>query len=256
MCATELHQTLQLLDHHYGTNVRRWLHDIYQFAEGIRRPEHLSDYAKRITQESRPGLLTDYYLSLELAKLIVLHSKSRVKLKIAKYLDGLAQADNTVDELDPQRVLALMELTKAMSLVSCQMAAEKRHLRLYEQRNNGDALNWWRYRAHLLGYSNDSLRRQLGHKGIAAKGKTQRDMLLALDPQEMIRTGVFDLFMAEGKDERYARQMADLAKAFAKEMKVEVSDDRRQASLFAPQIDPGLVAQLREPLVEMRGAAA
>ena len=65
VCATDLHKTLQLTDHHYATNARRWIHDIYQFEDGIRRPEDLRDYAKRVTKESKRGLLTDYYLSLE-----------------------------------------------------------------------------------------------------------------------------------------------------------------------------------------------
>lgn len=242
VAAINLHQVLQLPDHHYAANVKSWLTDVYDFRDGIRRPVRMQDFAPR----NAPGntIVKDYYLTVELAKLITLHSKSKAKLKFAKWLHALESEPEQAGGLNKDQVLHVLELAKAMGMVSCQEAAEKRHLQVYEQRN-GDAANWWKHRAEVLGYSAESLREKLNAMGKKARGKTQRHMLMQLDPYELIRTGVIDLFMAMGKSERYARNMGDLAKAFARELKVEVFDDRSESLLFAPNANDRLVNELK-----------
>jgi phage anti-repressor protein len=246
VAATELHQTLQLTDHHYATNVKRWITDIYEFSDDIRRPEKLRDFANRKVKGN--PILKDYYLTVELAKLICLATKSKVKLKYAKLLSH-AEADeaqaNTA-KLNEADVMKVLELTKAMSMISCQEAAEKSHLKIYEARNGGQTANWWKYRAEVLGYSATALRRKLMAMGKTAQGKTQRQMLLQLDACELIRTAVIDQFMAMGKTKAFACSMGDLAKRFAKELRIEVQDDREgMASLFAPRANDRLVKEIR-----------
>ena len=82
--ATNLHQVLQLADHHYAANVKKWLTDIYEFKDDIRKPIAMRDFAKRQLRDNH--VLKDYYISVELAKLITLSSKSKVKQKYAKWL--------------------------------------------------------------------------------------------------------------------------------------------------------------------------
>lgn len=241
--ATNLHQALQLPDHHYAVTVKNWLTDIYEFRDGIRRPVKMQDFAPR----NVPGntILKDYYLTVELAKLITLNSKSKAKLKYAKWLFSMEDEPEHTDRLSKEQVYHVLELAKAMGMVSCQEAAEKRHLKIYEQRNGGDATNWWKHRAQVLGYSAESLRQRLYAQGKKSRGKTQRHLLMQLDPYELIRTGVIDLFMAMGKNEHFARSMGDLAKTFARELKVEVFDDRSEALLFAPNANDRLVNELK-----------
>lgn len=249
--ATELHQALQLTDHHYATNVKRWLTDVYEFSDDIRRPEKLRDFAPRKMLGNT--LLKDYYLTVELGKLIALSTKSKAKLKCAKWLSALEEREDPADLLTKEQVLQVLELTKAMSMASCQEAAEKSHLRVYESRNGGASSNWWKHRAQIVGYSASSLRDRLLAQGKSAQGKTQRQMLLQVDRHELIRTAVIDLFMAIGKSKQYARHLGDLAKALAKELDIEVYDDRAgTASLFAPQADDQLVNELRG--LETQGA--
>jgi phage anti-repressor protein len=83
--ASNLHAALELPVRQYGALVRRWLRDAYEFADGsIRRPQAYRDFAKR----PRPGEpIEDYYLTLELAKLIALRTNSKAKLKYARLLD-------------------------------------------------------------------------------------------------------------------------------------------------------------------------
>ena len=85
--ATNLHTALKLPVRQYGAQVRKWLRDAYEFEDGIRRPQMYRDFAKR----PRPGEpVEDFYLTLELAKLIALRSTSKDKMKFARLLDAYA----------------------------------------------------------------------------------------------------------------------------------------------------------------------
>ena len=88
VAASNLHQVLRLPNHQYSTHLRSWLKDLYEFSDGgIRKPQTLRDYARR----PRPGEpFEDFYLTLELAKLIALRTRSKVKLKYARLLDAVA----------------------------------------------------------------------------------------------------------------------------------------------------------------------
>jgi hypothetical protein len=57
--------------------------DVYEMTAGVRKPEIMRDYARRPRPEEP---VEDYYLTLELARLIALRSTSKEKVKVAKYL--------------------------------------------------------------------------------------------------------------------------------------------------------------------------
>ena len=85
--ASSLHAALKLPVRQYGTLVRRWLRDVYEFSDGIRKPQPYRDFAKR----PRPGdPIEDFFITLELAKLIALRTNSKNKLKYARLLDIVA----------------------------------------------------------------------------------------------------------------------------------------------------------------------
>ncbi|MBK8045579.1 MAG: hypothetical protein KBG02_04690 [Haliscomenobacter sp.] len=242
--ATHLFQLLELPVHNYGVLIRRWLKDVYAFRDGIRRPVVMKDYAPRKLKDSQ-SVLEDFYLSVELAKHIALHSRSRSKMKYARQLQELSDEEGAMNSLTKEELSDLLELTKALCLRSCQEAAEHRHLKVYESRNGGSSANWWIYRAHVLGYSSDSLRKQMHEQGLNPKGKTQRQMLQQTDPYELLRTGIIDHFIALGKHREYARNMGDLAKSLAKEMKLGLFDDRLSGNMFAPEINIDLMQQVK-----------
>lgn len=88
VAASNLYQTLGLPAAQYGASIRKWLKDLYEFREGIRRPQALRGYARR----PRPGEpMEDFFITLELAKLITLRTNSKQKLKYARLLDLIAQ---------------------------------------------------------------------------------------------------------------------------------------------------------------------
>jgi len=241
--ATELYQVLELPAANYTRNLKRWLNDVYEFRDGIRKPVKLQDYASR---PSGDPLVEDYYITIELAKMITLNSSSKVKQKYARYLFSLEDKVENAELLTKDQVVAVLEMAKAMGLVSCQMASQQRHLETYEQRNGGNAANWWNFRSRLLGYSADDLRQKTERSGRPAKGKSQRQLLLALDKYEMIRSGVIDLFMGMGKSERFAKNLGDLAKIFARELRVDIFDDRPgTAPSFLPNVNKAVVQEIK-----------
>jgi len=241
--ASNLYEALQLPPHLYKSTVKYWLNDVYDFGDDIRQPQPLNDYA---VKQLKHSLRKDYYLSLPLARLITLNSNSKVKLTFARQLSKLVKSVNDRSELfTKDQVLAVMELTKVMGLVSCQAAVESR---LQRDRFSNPAHHrmWWRYRAGLLGYSVETLQAKMTEIGQAYKGKNLRQMLLKVDKYEVVRMAVVELFVALGNSEDYARNMGDLAKVFAKELQVEIRDDRKDSLPFTPNNgNPELIRQLR-----------
>ncbi len=231
---TNLHDALQLPAHKYNSNVARWLTDCYAFKDDIREPAPLKDFAERKLKLSKRK---DYYLSLELARMITLNSDSKVKRQYALWLTRMERQNHPVanpGKFSKDQIIAVLELTKAMGMVSCQKSVEKHHLRAYQQKN-GFPHRWWEYRANLLGYSAEELKSKMEEVGQNYKGKNLLQMLMQLDKYEIIRMAVIDLFLALGKDAAYAKSMGDLAKIFAAEMKIEIWDDRKAAIHFQPQ---------------------
>lgn len=240
VAASNLYQVLELPKAQYVKNVKTWLTDVYEFRDGIRKPVILQDYSKRKTPTH--VIFDDYYISVELAKKITLNSSSKKKHKYAKHLLALEDKVENAELLTKDQVMAVLELSKAMGMMSCQTASEAAHLRTYEARNGGNAANWRGFRSRIFGYSGETLRRKAESMGKSTKGKTIRHLLAQADDKyETVRTGVMDFFMGMGKSERYARNLGDLAKAFAKELKVEIYDDRKSGGMFTPNINPEVI---------------
>lgn len=250
--ATDLHQALQLSDQHYAANARKWLNDFYEFTDGIRKPIKMQEFAPRKTAENT--IWQDYYLSVELAKQIVLRTRSKVKQRFAKQLAREMEGEELMGLSAPQ-FKHLVEVTKAMTLVSCQEECERRHLRLYRDRNGASAANWWQYRSDILGYSTEELRDKLRRRGVQYVEGNHRQILAQADPFELIRAGVIDLFMAIGKSQFYAQRMGDLAKNLAQTLDLQIIDDHRKVDLFTEAVDPELVHRLKQPVTEQLVAA-
>ncbi|MEL6865652.1 MAG: hypothetical protein AAFP19_14590 [Bacteroidota bacterium] len=240
--ATNLHKALKLPAHRYNSNIEKWLSDVYAFRDDIRKPSEFKDYALRQLQFAKQR---DYYLSIELAKLITLNSDSEVKLKYAKHLMSLEAKEDSPETLSKDQVIAVLELTKVMGLISCQKSVEKEHQRFFEDAK-GSVYQWWQYRAKLLGYSVDELKSKMLEIGRNYKGKNIVQMLFQLDKYEIIRMAVIDLFIALGRSRNYATTLGDLAKVFASEMKIEIWDDRNASiDLMCNNIKPELVQEVK-----------
>jgi len=240
---SNLYEALQLPAHLYNGTVKYWMQDIYDFSDEVRKPQLLKDYSeiKKAISKRR-----DFYISLEMARLITLNSKSPVKLIFARKLTELVKPKRAAGNFSKDQILAVLELTKVMGLISCQKSAELGHQNA-KAANLGKSNEWWNYRARLLGYNVATLKAKMTEIGASYKGKNMRQMLIKTDKYEMIRMAVIDLFLALGNSEGYAKDMGDLAKIFANELKVEIRDDRRDAlSLYPKNANRELVQQVRQ----------
>lgn len=241
--SSQLHRVLGLNDNHYPTNIKRWLGDVYQFADAIRKPAGMADYAR--AKMGPQVLLKEYYLSLEFARLITLASRSKVKQAIANKLAREEAAYPQHLSLNGTEMLTLLEQVKAMTRLSCQKAALQRHRAAYNRRR-GNADFWNHYRSQFVGYKKDELLQQLRLRGIKArKSGTIADLLLQYDAYELIRIGIVDHYAATGHPLTYAKQIGLIGKQLAEQMRLEVVDDTLGEQLFTTPVDADMVANLR-----------
>jgi len=243
--ATELHRALGLADHHYQNNVRLWLKDVYQFVDGIRRPEGLKDFAR--SPQSQGQLMQEYYLCVELAKLVALGSRSKVKQAVATKLSKEEEVYPEHAQLSTTEMLELLEQTKAMARISCQKAAESRHFSHYANRRT-EGGNFWNHfrREQVVLTTMADLKEQLTRRGQHVTTTYDlRDLLTRVDAYELIRIGIVDHYASLGNSIPYAQQLGKLAKELAKQLRLEVVDDRQGDLLFAPVADAEVVRKLQ-----------
>jgi hypothetical protein len=110
------------------------------------------------------------------------------------------------------QIEALMDLSKAITLVSIQKQVERKHFNIY---NNPQS--WYEYRAALLGYSKDTLMEAMCQ--VNKKYHSIRSSLIQLDSNELIRTGVIDIMKCLGKTDEYAINVGNLCKSISEKAK-------------------------------------
>lgn len=242
--SSELHRALGLNDNHYQTNVRQWIRDVYEFRDGIRKPQAMRDFAG--DPRSKGKVVREYYLNLELAKLVALNSKSKVKQAIATKLSKEADAFPEDVQLSTTDTLALLEQVKALARISCQKAAETRHLAHYTRRR-GSADYWNHYRReNIVGCTRADLKEQLEIRDITVSAKSElRDLVALFDPYDLFRIGVIDHYAALGNSLPYCQQMGNLAKELARQLRLEIVDDRQGELLFAPPANDEVVRKMQ-----------
>jgi phage anti-repressor protein len=242
--ATELHRALGLKDDHYQTNIRYWRKDVYQFSDGIRRPLVMKDYAS--DPKSRSPVMKEYWLCVEFSKLIALSSKSKVKQAVATKLCREEEAFPENVQLTTADTLNLLEQVKVMARFSCQKAAESRHLAYYSRKR--ESTDYWNHfrRERIVDRTMADLKDQLRMRGtkIAAKAEL-RDLIKLVDPYELIRIGIIDHYAALGNSLPYCQQLGHLAKELARQLRLEIVDDRKGDLLFAPMADVEVLRKMQ-----------
>ena len=245
--ATNLYRVLGLPDSQYAGNLKKWMNDVYNFRDGIRKPIALQDFAKRPLENN--GILKDFYLCLEFAKLITLKTNSKVKLKYAQWLQHQDEAFRKDDLINAEEVAAAIELAKSMRHSAYQASCERQHHEVYKHRNGGSAANWWRHREQVTGFQSDDIRQKAALMGISDKQKQTKDLLKQIDPLEFIRIGTIDLYMALGKNMEYAQKMGDLTKLMAQKLQLTLIEDKKPAQALTPVVN----SHLLQKVLEMEG---
>ena len=241
--ATNLHLALGLNNKHYSINVKKWLNDVYEFHDGIRKAIPLRDFAKRKTKDNT--IISDYYFSLEFAKHITLKTNSKSKLKFALQLQALEDKSRNDHLITKEELSEAIDLASLLCSPVYQEICEKQHFKKYESRNSGSSANWWRHRTQVLGYSSESLKKKARFLGKKVEGQSQKQILSQIDKFEMIRTATIDLFMALDKTDQYARKMGDLTKAIAQKLNLKAPRNKK-VTLEKPVPSTSILHQVLE----------
>jgi phage anti-repressor protein len=168
----------------------------------------------------------DYLLKRDAAITVIVMSGGQFAKDLRKKVIELYNQHETGLAFTSEQVISLIDLSKAMCLVSIQKEVERKHFALYAQPQT-----WWNYRAALLGYSKDSLIEAM--KAVNKKHNSTRESLLKLDANELIRTGVIDFMLALGKSQEYAKNVGGLCYDMASKMELGklIWDDTKPDSL-------------------------
>jgi hypothetical protein len=225
----ELHNEVLKLDRsNYSKTVKSWFNKDYLFKNEsiIRKPIEEKDFSYLGTKSTGGRPIQCFTLSLDLCKLIAINSESKFKKEFVQWLLSLENQHETGLAFTSEQVISLIDLSKAMCLVSIQKEVERKHFDLYAQPQT-----WWNYRAALLGYSKDSLIEAM--KAVNKKHNSTRESLLKLDANELIRTGVIDFMLALGKSQEYAKNVGGLCYDMASKMELGklIWDDTKPDSL-------------------------
>jgi phage anti-repressor protein len=153
-----------------------------------------------------------YRLTVNFSKELCMIARTEKAKKLRQYLIELSQQHETGILFSTPQIEALMDLSKAMTLISIQKEVEKKHFNIYN-----DKYSWYQYRAALLGYSTESVIEAM--KKINRQHHSIRKSLIQLDSNELIRTGVIDFMIAMGKTQEYATNVGNLCKSLSEKAK-------------------------------------
>jgi len=180
-------------------------------------------YERKSTGGRKP---IDYMLTKEAAISVAVVSRSKNAKIIREHIIELYKQHNTGKAFTEDQWLALVDITKAMVLVSIQDEVTREHYELY-----GNKYTWWKYRAELLGYTTDYLKEAMAK--VNKKHKSRRESLMKLDAHELVRIGAIDLFKAFGKSDEYAKNVGANCKKISQKINVmtDFFDDTKQNKL-------------------------
>jgi phage anti-repressor protein len=188
--------------------------------------EDKKDFTSKKTESTGGRPTIDYLLVRDAALTVIMMSGGQFASKLRKNVIELYNQHDTGLAFTAQQIEALMDLSRAMTLVSIQKEVEKKHFAIYN-----DKYTWYQYRAALLGYSTDDVIEAM--QKVNKKHHSIRASLVQLDANELIRVGVIDFMVAIGKTNEYATNVGNLCKSMASKMKLGniVWDDTKENPL-------------------------
>lgn len=166
------------------------------------------DFITILLQSTGGRPITDYQLKRDSALTIIVMSGGQFAKQLRKEVIELYTLHDDGLAFKKQQIEALMDLSKAMTLVSIQKEVERKHFDIYN-----DKITWYQHRAEILGYSTKDIIEAM--QKVNKQHHSVRASLIQLDSCELIRVGVIDFFIALGKTEKYAINAGDLCKSMA-----------------------------------------
>jgi len=185
-----------------------------------------SDFITLLLESTGGRPTTDYLLIRDAALAIIMMSGGRFAKDLRKKVIELYNQHDTGLAFTAQQIESLIDLSRAMTLVSIQKEVEKKHFEIYN-----DKYSWYQYRAALLGYNTDDL--IIAMRLVNKKHHSIRASLMQLDSNELIRTGIIDFMIALGKTKEYATNVGNLCKSIAEKTKLGniIWDDTKENPL-------------------------
>ncbi len=115
--ASHLHQALHIPMFKFNRNVAKWIKDIYAFEDDIRVPKEFKDYGER---KFEFGKQKDFYLSLELARLICLQAQAdkQTKLALAKHLAAVEYSNGVIPMFYQRRSKPAKRMKKKINITN------------------------------------------------------------------------------------------------------------------------------------------
>jgi phage anti-repressor protein len=171
------------------------------------------DFSTILSESSGGRPKTNYYFTIDAAKEICLLEKNKKGKELRRWLIGLSNQHESGLAFTAPQIEALIDLSKAMTLVSIQKEVEKKHFNIYN-----DKFTWYQHRAELLGYETKDVIKAM--QNVNKKHTSTRASLMILDSNELIRIGVIDFMFAMGKSIEYSTNAGNLCKSIASKMKL------------------------------------
>ena len=191
------------------TRFNDWIERSFDYVDAKTGKDFYSIMSK--STGGRP--LTNYELTIDCAKEICLVQPNSKSKELRKWLICLSDQHETGLAFTTQQIEALMDLSRAMTLISIQESVERKHYAIYN-----DKYTWYKYRAALLGYDTKDIINAM--KLVNKEHHSTRKSLIKLDANELIRVGVIDLMVFLGKTQDYATNVGNLCKSMAEKMKL------------------------------------
>lgn len=181
----------------------------------------------------------DWAVQIDMAKHISMIQRSPKGKAIREYLLGL---DKKVEEgmlLTHAQVSALFDICRVMGFFSVQVFFEKEHFHnIFEGKHN----IWWDSRARLFGYTAKDLKEMM--EVIGKKYINQRQAIMNIDKYELIKIGVYDMFIAMGKSKEFALNVSQFSKSIAEELQPEIYDDRNTSINFKSEHQKDIIEDI------------
>ena len=239
--ASHLHRALGLKAGQFPNHCKKWLADLYEFDDHLRKPTKMKDFAERRLKDS---IVPDYYLGIELAKQITLRSTSKEKKKLIQYLNAFLKKHNQQHTLNQEQIKLAFELGSIMCSMQAQRDAEEKHEAAFIK-SNGKEKDWYSYRNKLVGINKLDLQDQLIRQGKLPGNKNSRSLLFLLDKYQLIRIAVIDLLKSIQKSDQFAKDMGDLAMFFAKKQALDIYKDTDKQVLQFQQAKTSIRAEVK-----------
>ena len=248
-----LHNALELSKNQYSRSLKTWLSDIYGFKGEIREPKEGIDFSTYMSKSTGGGPTEDFEITIELAKLITLNSRSIVKQRYAQWLLELERKLNNLEILTVEQAIFIQKLIELFRFISNQKQALKNHSKKYvnERLNKGKSEHelysfFHIWRNSKLDISKDEINERIkqfcidNQKSISlTKNKVSKfDKIFTMDNYETLKHAVWDYLHTKNRPD-VALKVAEMTYTIAKESGVKLFVTN-EINLFQQEINPVL----------------